>query len=89
MEGGASQVLLGISCRNLFVLPPSVQGLIDIHVLFGPQGSTESCNTTTEDEDLKGRCCPWRGRAHNCDPGASVLIGLFCPWSWDWRLLTL
>lgn len=28
MEGGASQVLLGISCRNLFVLPPSVQGLM-------------------------------------------------------------
>ncbi|CAO2590615.1 Calcium/calmodulin-dependent protein kinase type II subunit gamma [Lemmus lemmus] len=26
-----------------------------IHVLFGPQGSTESCNTTTEDEDLKVR----------------------------------
>uniref|UniRef100_A0A8C0WKB1 Calcium/calmodulin-dependent protein kinase II association-domain domain-containing protein n=1 Tax=Castor canadensis TaxID=51338 RepID=A0A8C0WKB1_CASCN len=25
------------------------------HVHFGPQGSTESCNTTTEDEDLKVR----------------------------------
>ncbi|CAO2590610.1 Calcium/calmodulin-dependent protein kinase type II subunit gamma, partial [Lemmus lemmus] len=30
-------------------------GTNHIHVLFGPQGSTESCNTTTEDEDLKVR----------------------------------
>uniref|UniRef100_A0A2K5F2W7 calcium/calmodulin-dependent protein kinase n=1 Tax=Aotus nancymaae TaxID=37293 RepID=A0A2K5F2W7_AOTNA len=28
------------------------------HVLFGLQGSTESCNTTTEDEDLKGSSVP-------------------------------
>uniref|UniRef100_A0A2K5NKK1 calcium/calmodulin-dependent protein kinase n=1 Tax=Cercocebus atys TaxID=9531 RepID=A0A2K5NKK1_CERAT len=28
------------------------------HILFGLQGSTESCNTTTEDEDLKGSSVP-------------------------------
>uniref|UniRef100_A0A8D1HGA6 calcium/calmodulin-dependent protein kinase n=1 Tax=Sus scrofa TaxID=9823 RepID=A0A8D1HGA6_PIG len=46
-------------------------------VLFGLQGSTESCNTTTEDEDLKGRCRPLKTDGllflfpyrKICDPG--------------------
>uniref|UniRef100_F1MG86 calcium/calmodulin-dependent protein kinase n=1 Tax=Bos taurus TaxID=9913 RepID=F1MG86_BOVIN len=38
---------LKVSCASWARLPKLV--------LFGPQGSTESCNTTTEDEDLKVR----------------------------------
>lgn len=41
---------------------------IEKPVLFGLQGSTESCNTTTEDEDLKGRCWPWVGKGRQQCP---------------------
>lgn len=60
-----SSLHLPRSTYSAFVLlgSSSVQGSeCKKHVLFGLQGSTESCNTTTEDEDLKGRCWPLVGR---------------------------
>lgn len=76
MEAGASQVLLGISCRNLFVLlPPSIQGLI-IHMFsLDHRAPQRAAIPLQKMKTLKVGAVPWRGRAPNCDPGTSALIG--------------
>lgn len=46
------------------------------------QGSTESCNTTTEDEDLKGRCfaCDFKYSSVQAgDPGDSIIALNYLP----------
>lgn len=76
VETGASQVLLGISCRKLLVaLPPGVQGLIIYVFSLDRRAPQRAAIPLQKMKTLKVGAVPWRGRAPNCDPGTSTLMG--------------